>query len=72
LRQEITLENLFVLFIFHNSTDNFDGNKNRTPIITQNYKAQLLYTLSGMNYVWKSGTACIYTYNWIFVSLLLH
>jgi len=71
LRQEITSENLFVLFILCNSSDNFDGNENRTPL-PQNSNAQLLYTFSGTNYVWKSGTACIYTYNWIFVLLLLH
>jgi len=66
LRQEITLENLFVLFIFCQPADNFDGNGNGTPVITV-YNIRLLlvfYTFqwsnmfSGTNYIWKSGAAC--------------
>jgi len=30
LTQEITLENLYVMFIFCKQTDNFDGNENGT------------------------------------------
>jgi hypothetical protein len=33
LRQERTLENVFVLFIFCAPTDTFDGNGNGTPLI---------------------------------------
>jgi hypothetical protein len=43
LTQEITLKNLFVLFICCNRTNNFDGNGNKTPLITYKSVAQVLH-----------------------------
>jgi len=53
LRQEITLENLFVLFIFCKPTVNFDGNGNGTPVITYKSTAHLSY-ISTFEHVFRN------------------
>jgi hypothetical protein len=45
LRQEITLDNVFVLLIVCNPTNNFDGNGNGSPLISYVSVAELLYIL---------------------------
>jgi hypothetical protein len=56
--QEIILENIFVLFLFCNPTDNFDRDGNGTLIIVSKAIVGLPYAFSGKNYIRNGG--CLY------------
>ena len=56
MRQGVTSENLFVLFIFCNPTDNCDGKGNRTSLITNKTTAWL----SHRNKLFRRIRDCLY------------